>query len=581
MGKRNNAYKKKSRKSVIKRIRSENLKRKRDYISSSSANEESIMPMQNESTSSKQNVNDNLDFNLIIHMNSLISLLKQFIFSGCNKRWDGSTTIKERNGLYIQLEFMCNHCGFLTRLYSSPKMRNGRRHEINVRLAIGGTLCGLGRSGIMKLLGSLNLPPPVQEHKYREVQEFILNYVETAQEQSMIDAVYDAISEAGDVEDLTVSGDGAWLTRGFSSLHGIAAICSTTSKPKVIDTNWCSKKCSKCRSAESLRHVNSDLFSTFQENHECQLNFIGASGAMEKEMIYEMFCRSLPKYDIKYISYIGDGDAKIHKYLTTNPPYPGVTIRKLEDTNHFAKRMLSRIKKIKQENKNTILSDGKKVSGKGRLTDGDAIKFKIYFAKAIRESKTDLDKLYEKSWTIFNHHYSTDIEPMHDWCDPQWGKYLQAKSNGQQFTHNSRLAIPRACLDLIKPAFLELCSKTSLARVVGGGSQNANEAFHSLLWTMVPKHRFCSSTILRTALARKSLTSKVKKRRKKSATTTTTTTTTIMTTTATANNSSSESDDEFSFIPNNNNFADITQGLIALELSEDDADMDYEPGGDD
>ncbi|CAF5152558.1 unnamed protein product, partial [Rotaria socialis] len=41
----------------------------------------------------------------------------------------------------------------------------------------------------------------------------------------MIDAVYDAISEAGDVEDLTVSGDGAWLTRGFSSLHGIAAIC--------------------------------------------------------------------------------------------------------------------------------------------------------------------------------------------------------------------------------------------------------------------------------------------------------------------------------------------------------------------
>ncbi|CAF4913254.1 unnamed protein product [Rotaria socialis] len=579
----------------MKRIRSDNLKRKRDYISSSSANEESIMSMQNESTSSKQNVNDNLNLNLIIHMNSLISLLKQFICSGCNKRWDGSTTIKERNGLYIQLEFMCYNCGFLTRLYSSPKMRNGRRHEINVRLGIGGTLCGLGRSGIMKLLGSLNLPPPVQEHKYRDVQEFILNYVETAQEQSMIDAVYDAISEAGDVEDLTVSGDGAWLTRGFSSLHGIAAICSTTSKPKVIDTNWCSKKCSKCQGAESLRHVNSDLFSTFQENHECQLNFIGASGAMEKEMIYEMFCGSLPKYDIKYISYIGDGDAKVHKYLTTNPPYPGVTIRKLEDTNHFAKRI-----------------------GKGRLTDGDAIKFKIYFAKAIRESKTDLDKLYEKSWTIFNHHYSTDIEPMHDWCDPQWCKYLQAKSNGQQFTHNSRLAIPRACLDLIKPAFLELCSKTSLARVVGGGSQNTNEAFHSLLWTMVPKHRFCSSTILRTALglstiiynggyssldklftsvfssigyfsaecfgrlhtARKLLTSKVKKRRKKSATTTTTTTT-IMTTTATANNSSSESDDEFSFIPNNNNFADITQGLIALEVSEDDADMDYEPGGDD
>ncbi|CAM4986845.1 unnamed protein product [Rotaria socialis] len=144
---------------------------------------------------------------------------------------------------------------------------------------------------------------------------------------------------------------------------------------------------------------------------------------------------------------------------------------------------------------------------------------------------------------------------MHDWCDPQWCKYLQAKSNGQQFTHNSRLAIPRACLDLIKPALLELCSKTSLARV---------DIF--LL------------NVLADFIQRENRLLQKLKKDKKSATTTTAT---IMTTTATANNSSSESDDEFSFIPNNNNFADTTQGLIALELSEDDADMDYEPGGDD
>lgn len=53
---------------------------------------------------------------------------------------------------------------------------------------------------------------------------------------------------------------------------------------------------------------------------------------------------------------------------------------------------------------------------------------------------------------------------------------------------------------MIKPVFHELCSQTSLARVVGSGSQNANEAFHSLLWIMVPKHPFCSSIILRIAL---------------------------------------------------------------------------------
>ena len=38
---------------------------------------------------------------------------------------------------------------------------------------------------------------------------------------------------------------------------------STATKSKVIDTNCCSKKCSKYQETESLRHVNFDLFSTF------------------------------------------------------------------------------------------------------------------------------------------------------------------------------------------------------------------------------------------------------------------------------------------------------------------------------
>ncbi len=57
--------------------------------------------------------------------------------------------------------------------------------------------------------------------------------------------------------------------------------------------------------------------------------------------------------------------------------------------------------KIKRENKSNILSDGKRFSGKGRMTDGHVIKFKIYFAKAIRENKTDLNKLYQSSMGNF------------------------------------------------------------------------------------------------------------------------------------------------------------------------------------
>ena len=277
MGKRKVSYKCKNKMAVMRRNRTSNLKRKRNSSSSSNINDESILSVQSQSSTRKSNTEDTLNFNLIINVNCLLSLLRQFVCPGCQLLWDGSVNAKERNGLYLQLEFICHNCKSSTRLYSSPSMPSGRRHEINIRLAIGSTLCGLGRSGMMKLLGALNLPPPVQENKYRASQEHILHFVERVQKHSMAAAVEEAVRESDSGSDLTVSGDGAWLTRGHTSLHGIATLCSSTTNPKVLDATWCSKKCSKCQGAESLRHVNSDLYDTFRANHHCQLNFIGSS----------------------------------------------------------------------------------------------------------------------------------------------------------------------------------------------------------------------------------------------------------------------------------------------------------------
>jgi hypothetical protein len=204
---------------------------------------------------------------------------------------------------------------------------------------------------------------------------------------------------------------------------------------------------------------------------------------------------------------------------------------------------------------------------------------------------------------------------MHDWCDPKWCKYLQAKSMSQTFS-GSKATIPRACLDMIKPVFEELCSHTSLARVVGGGSQNANEAYHSLLWTMVPKHRYCSSTTLRIGLGlstiiynqgyqalnklftsmflstgyysteclhkldglRNSRTFQSKNKHLKRAKTTTT---------VAASTASTESDGEIPYTPNEENFDSTVNNLtmdldhIELELSDEYITDAYEAGGDD
>ncbi|CAF1349574.1 unnamed protein product [Rotaria sordida] len=67
---------------------------------------------------------------------------------------------------------------------------------------------------------------------------------------------------------------------------------------------------------------------------------------MEKEMIHEMFCRFLSKYKIKCTSYIGDGDAKVHSFLTSNPPYPGVTIKELE--GYYSAECFSRLNSMRK-----------------------------------------------------------------------------------------------------------------------------------------------------------------------------------------------------------------------------------------
>ncbi|CAF5168889.1 unnamed protein product [Rotaria magnacalcarata] len=56
-------------------------------------------------------------------------------------------------------------------------------------------------------------------------------------------------------------------------------------------------------------------------------------------------------------------------------------------------------------------------------------------------------------------------------------------------------------------------------------------------------------------------------------------TTNVATTTSAADISGSESDDGMLLIPNNKDSLDITQDIMTLELSDNDTNSDYEPGG--
>ena len=106
----------------------------------------------------------------------------------------------------------------------------------------------------------------------------------------MTNAVEEAVAEVQGVRELKVSSDGAWLTCGHSSSHGIADVCSITTKPKVLDVSWSTKCCSECQGAQSLRLCDPELQKIDQDNHECQLNYIGKSSLLlETQSIVKTF----------------------------------------------------------------------------------------------------------------------------------------------------------------------------------------------------------------------------------------------------------------------------------------------------
>ena len=65
----------------MKLIRTGYHERTQSHSSSASIDEESIASFQNEPPLNQRNVEDNLNFNMIVHMNSLLSLLQQNMIS--------------------------------------------------------------------------------------------------------------------------------------------------------------------------------------------------------------------------------------------------------------------------------------------------------------------------------------------------------------------------------------------------------------------------------------------------------------------------------------------------------------------
>lgn len=185
-------------------------------------------------------------------------------------------------------------------------------------------------------------PPPTHFESYVDV---LGSAVEDVCFEGMTKAVEEAVVENEGSRDLPVAIDGTWQKRGHTSMNGVITATSFDTG-KVIDVSILTKYC-KCTNKS-------------QHNPSCTANYRGSSGGMEVQGAKEIFIRSKRAYNVRYTQ-LGDGDSKGFCAVQEVKPYgPDCEITKLECLGQVQKRMGTRLRKIKNENKHVVRG----VSGK-------------------------------------------------------------------------------------------------------------------------------------------------------------------------------------------------------------------------
>lgn len=456
----------------------------------------------------KPNFNQDVNsVNIIVDVNIMITELQRCLKCVCGESVDIS--FDRISGLACNFSIMCKKCLEIGSFCSSARIgRNNNILSVNRQFVYAMRCIGQGLASMKVFCGLMNMHPPVEQSTYDLINETILAATN--------EVTADSLSNAAELEtkltnssDITVSCDGTWLTRGHTSRFGVCTVIGSKTG-MVIDTKVLS---SNCKSCETWKGKETTVeYAEWKEEHAdvCGINHSGNAGGMEVAGMVDIFRRSVEKHKVRYVSYIGDGDTRSHKAVCNVEPYgKDIVITKLECVGHVQKRMGYQLRKKKQELKGVILEDGKKISGKNRLTDSVINTLSVYYGNAIREYSSSVNDMRRGIWAIWYHKSSSDDKPMHYFCPSgpeSWCSYKRAVHEGTaaDYTHKNNIA--PAIMNVIKPVFKNLVATDLLKRCVGGHTQNNNESLNSKIWKLCPKTGFAGHKIVEIAVNDASLT---------------------------------------------------------------------------
>ncbi|KAK4316638.1 hypothetical protein Pmani_012217 [Petrolisthes manimaculis] len=385
----------------------------------------------------------------------------------------------------------CGQCNIEQQMCTSQGgVKKSCRYDLHRRLVRGALHSG-GYTAIRELCATLNMHP-LSEKSYhqiaKEIQEKGIEEMERAMEKSRA-KLHDILKERGDeneVKEISVSCDGSWSKRGFTSMYGFVSVIELTTGI-CVDFVLLSKYCKVCDNLGAGQQA---------PQHDCTKNYDGSSPAMEMEGWRRLWERSIEKCKLKYVKVVSDGDSKGIAAVKRLAIYD---VEKQECINHVSKRLGTALLQAKKVGK----LGGRK---KGALTQDKVMRLAHYFGKAIKQDTT-VEDMKKDIFATLRHCQSTDAKPQHSTCPDgkySWCFYKRSVARNVPIpSHDKKMKtfLTEKVVAKILPIYMKVATNELLEKCKGD-TQNANECLHSSLWSELPKTKFFSLQRMRYSLYR-------------------------------------------------------------------------------
>ena len=163
--------------------------------------------------------------------------------------------------------------------------------------------------------------------------------------------------------DIAATYDGSWRKRGHTS-HVCTAFVIDDETGIIIDYEVICNFCSVCSSKK--KQMSQEEWNLWYENPKpkCHKNFDGTPAAMEAAAAVKLWTRST-NHNFRYVSFVSDGDSIAYKAVCALNdgcgPYE-TPVQKEECVNYVARRLGTRLRKLKQDDFTVITTkSGKKM----------------------------------------------------------------------------------------------------------------------------------------------------------------------------------------------------------------------------